>query len=153
MPAPRPRSPLSRREKKLAGARERRAAKVTRREDMLEDIVSGCDYRVIANKNNLSIKTVRREVDRALDQRPLASVDRYVRVQVERLTKALQTIDRAIEQGEIQAVDPLLKVIEKLDRYHGLAGVRSSESALVQPRLPAPIAPLALTHEGTETTA
>ena len=112
-----PARPLSRREKQLARLKARRAELTARREDMLDDIVSGCSYAYLAEKH----RTVRREVDRALDHRHLDRPDRHVRVQVERLTAAIPCIDSAILAGDYRAVDPLLKVIEKLDRYHGLA--------------------------------
>jgi len=135
--------PLSRRDKQLARLKARRVELTARREDMLDDIVSGCSYAFLAQKHKVSVRTVRREVDRALDHHHLVRPDRYVRVQVERLTGAIQCIDRAILDGDYRAVDPLLKVIEKLDRYHGLAWPHA-------PAFPAPArlqtaaAPLAL---------
>ncbi len=134
--------PLSRRDKQLAKLKARRAELTARREDMLDDIVSGCSYAFLAQKHKISVRTVRREVDRALDHRHLDRPDRYVRVQVERLTVAIQCIDRAILNGDYLAVDPLLKVIEKLDRYHGLAW--APPAAPAPPRLQASAAPLAL---------
>ena len=120
MPAA-PARPLSRRDKQLARQKARRVELTARREDMLDDIVSGCSYAHLAQKHKISVRTVRREVDRALDHRHLDRPDRYVRVQGERLTNAIKAIDSAILDGDYLAVDPLLKVIEKLDRYHGLA--------------------------------
>ena len=143
MPAATPAAPLSRRDKRLAKLKARRAELSQRREDMLDDIVSGCSYAYLAEKHKVSVRTVRREVDRALDHRHLDRPDRYVRVQVERLTNAIKAIDRAIVDGDYLAVDPLLKVIEKLDRYHGLARPQAVAPA-DPPRLQPPSAPLAL---------
>jgi hypothetical protein len=42
-------------------------------------------------------------------------------LQVERLTRAVRALDDALLQGDLAAVEPLMKVIEKLDRHHGLA--------------------------------
>jgi DNA-binding CsgD family transcriptional regulator len=131
---------LSRRDKQLVKLKARRAQLTARREDMLDDIVSGCSYAHLAQKHKISVRTVRREIDRALDHRHLDRPDRYVRVQVQRLSAAIQCIDRAILDGDYLAVDPLLKVIEKLDRYHGLAWSPSPMPA----RLQTAAAPLAL---------
>jgi len=136
-------APLSRRDKQLARLKVRRVELTARREDMLDDIVSGCSYAFLAQKHKVSVRTVRREVDRALDHHHLDRPDRYVRVQVERLTGAIQCIDRAILDGDYRAVDPLLKVIEKLDRYHGLAWPHAPVSP-APARLQTAAAPLAL---------
>jgi DNA-binding CsgD family transcriptional regulator len=142
MPAAPAARPLSRRDKQLARLKARRIELTKRREDMLDDIVSGCSYAYLAEKHKISVRTVRREVDRALDHRHLDRPDRYVRVQVERLTNAIKCIDRAILAGDYLAVDPLLKVIEKLDRYHALPW---PHPAAAPARLQATSAPLALT--------
>ena len=143
-------SPVSGRQKQLAKTRALRAARLARREDMLEDVVGGVDRIVIARKHGVSLKTVYRDVNRALDHRRLDAPDHYVRVQVERLTRALQCIDGALLNGELEAVPHLIKVIDKLDRYHGL-GLR--EPAEAPPRLEKPVPPLALTCERTENDA
>ncbi len=101
----------------------------------------------------ISLKTVGREVDRALDQRRLDGVDRHLRLQIERLNKALRAIDCALEFGDAGAVGPLLKVIEKLDRYHGLGAARRAGAEPSPKRLDAQASPLALTHERTENSA
>ena len=48
----------------------------------------------------VSPRTVRREVDRALEERRLDAPERYARLQVARLTKALRLADASIDQGE-----------------------------------------------------
>ena len=144
MPA---KTPASARPQQLAKTRARRAERAERRENMLDDAVSGVDRRVIATNYRVSLKTVYRKLNHALDQRRLDAPDRYVRLQVERLTRAVQAIDRVILDGEIEAVTHLLKVIDKLDRYHGLGFAPVSFAA--PPRPPTP-APLALTRERTQ---
>jgi hypothetical protein len=115
-----------------------------RRTELLDNVVSGCSYLFLAQKYKISVRTVRREVDRALHYRDLDAPDRYVRLQVERLTLAIQTIDHALAKGDYHAVDPLLKVIEKLDRYHGINRPRPLGAAEPPARLEAAAAPLAL---------
>ena len=109
----------SARKLQLSKTRALRAARAQRREDMLEDVVSGVERGVIAAKNKVSLKTVYREVNSALDQRRLEAPDHYVRLQVERLTRAVQSVDRAITDGDIDAIALLIKLTDKLDRYHG----------------------------------
>ena len=128
-------------------AQKRRAAKVERREIMLELVVAGYERELIAQKLCVSLATVRREVDKAIDQRPLDAPDRYARLQVTRLTKALRVVDCSLEEGDLKAVGPLVKVLGMLDRYHGLAAAGATNRQAVEPRrLPRAVAPLALTH-------
>ncbi|MGD1016681.1 MAG: hypothetical protein ABR863_09630 [Roseiarcus sp.] len=67
-----------------------------------------------------------------------------------RLTKAMRVVDLNLENGDLKAVEPLLKVMAQLDRYHAL-----SLAAPDPPPLALPTPPLALTAsnaiaEGTE---
>lgn len=138
-----PAAPSSGRERLRRRAREERAAKRARRDTILELVVSGCDHAMIAKGMKLSMTTVRREVDKAIDQRQLDTPARYVRMQVERLTKALRAIDLHIDRGDLTAVDPLVKVVNALDRYHAFA---YSNSFVAEPTRLAHAKPLALVH-------
>jgi hypothetical protein len=149
MPADRP----SRRKKQLAKRKDRRTSLLERRTELLDNVVSGCSYLFLAQKYKISVRTVRREVDRALHYRDLDAPDSYVRLQVERLTYAIKSIDHALAQGDYHAVDPLLKVIEKLDRYHGVGRSRPVEASEAPKRLEAAAAPLALVDARPEVKA
>jgi hypothetical protein len=138
-PAPGPN--LTNRARERAEAQKRRAKKIARREMILDLVVSGYEREAIAQNFSISLSTVRREVERALDQRRPDSHARYIRLQIARLTKALRAADDAIEQGDLKAIHPLVKLIGALDRYQGLAA-----TALAPVRPPPAPAPLALTH-------
>ncbi len=128
-------------------AQTRRAAKAERREIMLELVVAGYERELIAQKLCVSLATVRREVDKAIDQRALDAPDRYVRLQVTRLTRALRVVDDALQLCDLKAVEPLVKIVGLLDRYHGLAAASATNRRAVEPRrLSRAVAPLALTH-------
>jgi DNA-binding CsgD family transcriptional regulator len=121
-------------------ARERRRERARRDEDILDLVVSGYAAETIADKLELSVKTVRRATARAVDKRrPDGGAD-YVRLQVMRLTKAMRVVDLNLENGHLKAVEPLLKVMAQLDRYHAL-----SLAAPESPPLALPAPPLALT--------
>jgi hypothetical protein len=38
-----------------------------------------------------------------------------------RLTKAMRVVDLNLENGDLKAVEPLLKVMSQLDKYHALS--------------------------------
>ena len=75
-------------------------------------VVAGFSRIEIAKNFRISVATVRREVDRAVDSRRLEAPDRCIRLQVERLTKALRTADILVENGRMSAVEPWLKKLK-----------------------------------------
>ena len=116
------------------------------RQGYFDALASGFTPEEIAEATHASVRTIRREIDRALDERRLDSPERYAHLQVERLTKALRLANHRIEQGDLAAVGPLATLVAALDRYHGLRAVSfpASSARLAYPTLPPP--PLALTH-------
>ena len=115
------------------------------REGYFTALVSGFTPEQIAEASRVSARTVRREIDRTLDEQRLDSPERYVYLQVARLTKALRLADCPIEQGDLTAVRPLATLVAALDRYHGLrASLLAADPPPACPALPPP--PLPLTH-------
>jgi hypothetical protein len=103
-------------------------------------LASGFTCRQIAEAAKVDLRTVKRAIDRAIDERRLDAPDRYVRLQVARLTKALRLADASIERGELKAVGPMMRLVAALDRYHGLGpGSAPSRPAASEP--PAALAP------------
>jgi hypothetical protein len=109
-------------------------------------LVSGFTPEEIAETTHANVRTIRCEIDRALDERRLDSPERYAHLQVARLTKALRLADAQIEKGDLAAVKPLAMLVAALDRYHGLHARSQppADAPFAPPALPPP--PLALTH-------
>jgi hypothetical protein len=117
----------SKRLRQREATRGRRLAMAERRRTMFDLVVSGHSYEAIARETDLSPSALRREVGKAIAARPVEAPDRYVHLQAARIEKALLA----------------------LDRYHGLAFALAPPAPAAAPapeRLPAPAAPLALTH-------
>ena len=129
-----------------AGRRARREERIARRETYFDLMASGFSCERIAEEANVSAATVRREVDRAIAERRLDAPERYAHLQVARLTKALRVADASIEQGDLKAVGPLLRLVAALDRYHGLAPQRPAQAPAAAAPLALPAPPPALTH-------
>jgi DNA-binding CsgD family transcriptional regulator len=125
--------PQSQRAKNRAEHKQRRAERLARRENYFDLLASGYSCRQIAEAAKVSLATVQRAIDRAIDERRLDAPERYAHVQVARLTKALRLADASVERGELKALAPFLKLVAALDRYHGLA-----PGASAAPRGPAP---------------
>ena len=62
---------------------------------------------------------VRRAVRQALAKRRLDAHEDYARLQVARLTKALRCAAVSLEEGDLKAIAPFVKVVREL-LYHGV---------------------------------
>ena len=114
-----PASPSQRAEAR-ALAKKRRTKGFERREAIFDLFVSGFSHQKIATALKTSTATVRRIIDCAVADRRLDAPERFARVQVARLTKALSHADDKLERGDIRAFAPYMKIVAELDRYHGL---------------------------------
>jgi hypothetical protein len=145
---------LSARARVRAAARERRAARARERGDILDLVVSGYSYEAIAERLKVSVKSVRRATAKAIEQRQLDGGAHYVHLQVLRLTKAMRVVDLNLEAGDLKAVEPLLKVIAQLDKYHALSlpepGAPPSPPSLAPARPPLALAAPDAVEIGTE---
>jgi hypothetical protein len=122
---------------------ERRTRRAEWRQSCFELVSAGHSYAEVANRLMVSERTVRRDVARVIAERRLDAPERYIHLQVDRLTRALRAADGQIERGDMKAVAPLIKLIGALDRYHGLDARYRRESPLALPPSVA-AAPLAL---------
>jgi transposase len=119
-PAQRDEARPSQRDEARAAAKKRRTKGFERREAIFDLFVSGFSHQQIAKALRVSAATVRRIIDTAVAERRLDAPERFARVQVARLSKALTHADLKLERGDIRAFAPYLKIVAALDRYHGL---------------------------------
>jgi hypothetical protein len=143
--------PQSARARARAAASARRRAKTAFRQGSFDLLASGYSAEQIAEARKVSVRTIRREIDAAIAARRLDAPERYVHLQVARLTKALRLADVAIERGDLKAVQALVQVVKSLDRYHRLNRLEDSAKAGSMTGPAPPIAalpppPLGLTH-------
>jgi hypothetical protein len=106
--------------KRRASAKVRREARAQMRQVVFEAMASGFSIEEIAEMRKVSPRTIRREVDRTLDERRLDAPERYVHFQVARLTKVVRVADAGLDRGDLRAIGPMIKAVKELDRYHGL---------------------------------
>jgi hypothetical protein len=104
-----------------AKRRGRHSTRIARRERAFNLMASDYTYSQIAKMARTSVAAVRREIDRALAERPLETPERFARLQVARFIKALRLAEAAVELGELKAVAAYLRIVAALDRYHELA--------------------------------
>jgi hypothetical protein len=92
-----------------------------------------------------SASAVRRAVGQALAKRRLDAPEDYARLQVARLTKALRCADVSLEEGDLKAITPFLKVVRELNLYHRV-NVGGAPPLAPPPEIASTAPPLALTH-------
>jgi hypothetical protein len=143
-----PASP-SRRETASSLAKNRPTKGFERREAIFAMFASGLSHQPIASTLDTSVDAVRRSVDIALADRRLDAPERYARLQVARLTKALSRADYWLERGDVRALAPYLRIVAALDRYHGLDR-RERPARPPRARIPRPAPPLAQERSETE---
>jgi hypothetical protein len=135
-----------------AAAKARKMAKLAWSQSSFDLLASGYSPEQIAEVRKVSARTIRREIDAAIARRRLDAPERYVHLQVARLTKALRFADAALERGDLKAVRALVQVVAAMDRYHGLSQPSGDRAGLglpgpfeLQASAPAP-PPLQLSH-------
>ena len=140
-------TPTSERARKRAAGKILREALIKRREMYFDLLVSGYSIEQIASHAKTSVSAVRRAVGQALAKRRLDTPEDYARLQVARLTKALRCADVSLEEGDLKAIAPFVKVVRELNLYHGVnVGPARLAPPATLPDIAPTVPPLALTH-------
>ena len=106
---------------KRAAGKARRAARIERREQYFDLLISGYSVEQIASAMKMSPSAVRRAIGQAVAKRRLDAPENFARLQFARLTKALRCADDSLETGKIEAIAPYLGVMAEMNRFYGLA--------------------------------
>jgi hypothetical protein len=77
----------------------------------------GWAYDEIAQEEGVSAERIRQIVSVTLEKRVIDQGADHARLQLERLTPALRLAGESVVRGELKAIAPLLKVIDRLDRH------------------------------------
>jgi len=91
--------------------------KAERRKRIFTRLRDGWAYDEIAREERVSPERVRQIVSEVFAKRVIARGEDHAHVQLERLMPALRLVGEAIGRGELQAVGPLIKVIDRLDKH------------------------------------
>jgi hypothetical protein len=119
----------------LAPAISRAAARDLRRLRILASLQTGLSYAAIGRAEGLTRERVRQIVAKALDEEGAGTKLDHARVQIARLEPALRLAAGAVAEGDLSAIDRLLRVLDRLDRYSAVAGAATSEDAGGRERL------------------
>jgi hypothetical protein len=93
-----------------------------RRRRIFAQLREGFTYDEIAAEEGVSATRIRQIVSQELQQRAVDSGAEHAKLQLDRLAPAVQLAAEAIAAGDISAITPYLKALERLDRYQTVAG-------------------------------
>jgi hypothetical protein len=91
--------------------------KAERRKRIFARLREGWAYEEIAGEERLSAERIRQIVAEVLDKRVIDRGVDHAHLQLERLMPAMRIVGEAIGRGELKAVAPLIKVIDRLDKH------------------------------------
>jgi hypothetical protein len=100
-----------------SGRRLNDLGKAARRNRIFAQLREGWAYEEIAGEERLSAERIRQIVSEVLDKRVIDRGVDHAHLQLERLMPAMRIVGEAIGRGELKAVAPLIKVIDRLDKH------------------------------------
>jgi hypothetical protein len=89
--------------------------------DMLDQIASGKSIDRIAEARNYTRARVEKYVLAELKAISIRPARDYAKIQIRRLDALVDKLTEAANRGDLNAIDRLLKVLDRLDRYHGFS--------------------------------
>jgi DNA-directed RNA polymerase specialized sigma24 family protein len=93
-----------------------------RRRRIFARLREGLSYEEIGAEEGVSRERVRQIVSEVLQKRSVDSGADHAKLQLDRLAPAMQLAAEAIAAGDVTAIAPYLKVLDRLDRYQSVAG-------------------------------
>ena len=113
-----------------------RRASAERRMRILERLTCGLTVAHIARIENLTVHRIRQIIAGMLEKRELDPPAGFVQLQIARLSEAMIVACTMMMEGDLQAMDRMIKLTGELDRYHGFASSRLPAPAeAASPRL------------------
>jgi hypothetical protein len=96
--------------------------KMRRRKRIFARLREGASYEEIGTEESVSRERIRQIVSEVLQKRSVDSGADHAKLQLDRLLPAMQLGAEAIAAGDVAAIAPYLKVLDRLDRYQAVAG-------------------------------
>jgi uncharacterized protein YerC len=93
-----------------------------RRKRIFAQLREGMSYEEIASDEGVSATRIRQIVSEVLQKRAIDNGADHAKLQLERLAPAMQLAAEAIAVGDVSAIAPYLKVLDRLDRYQTVVG-------------------------------
>jgi hypothetical protein len=108
--------------------------------------VSGYSVEQIASHTKKNSSAIRGALGQALAKRRLDAPEDHARFQVARPTKGLRCADLSLEEEDLKAIAPFVKVVRELNFHHGVNVGPTRTAPVALPEIAPTSPPLALTH-------
>ena len=95
--------------------------KAARRKRIFARLRDGWAYEEIAREEGITARRARQIVSEALKQREVEDDADHALLQLSRLEPALRAASEAVGKGDVKAIAPLVKVLDRLDHYQKAA--------------------------------
>jgi hypothetical protein len=95
--------------------------RILRRGRILARRREGWAYDEIARQEGLTAERIRQIVREVFRKRPIENGADHAKLQLARLTPALQAAEAAILEGDVKAITPFLKALDRADRWQAVA--------------------------------
>ena len=100
-------------------SRARAPKRAPRGPRILSALLAGASFESIVEAENLTRKRVEKLMRDELRRRWTAPAQDYARLQIARLEALSSKLVELAEGGDLRAIDRVLKILDRLDRYHG----------------------------------
>ena len=112
----------------MAPVRRRLGAhgKLQRRKRIFARLREGSSYEEIAVEEGVSRQRIRQIVSEVLQKRSVDSGADHAKLQLDRLLPPMQLAAEAIAAGDVTAITPYFKVLDRLDRYQTVASANQA---------------------------
>src|SRR5271166_1629302 len=124
--------------REMAPARRRRmgaAGMILRRRRIFARLREGLSYEDIAQEEGVTSERIRQIVAEVLQKRSVDSGADHAKLQLDRLAPVMQLAAEAVAAGDVTAIAPYLKVLDRLDRYQTVAGANQVYDADARKKL------------------
>jgi hypothetical protein len=92
-----------------------------RRRRIFAQLREGFTYDEIGSNEGVSSARIRQIVSQELERRAVDSGAEHAKLQLDRLAPAIQLAAEAMAAGDVSAISPYLKALDRLDRYQTVA--------------------------------
>jgi DNA-binding CsgD family transcriptional regulator len=113
----------------MAPARRRRIGAqgmILRRRRIFARLREGLSYDEIAGEEGVTSERIRQIVADVLQKRSVESGVEHAKLQLDRLAPVMQLAAEAVAAGDVTAIAPYLKVLDRFDRYQTVAGANQA---------------------------
>jgi hypothetical protein len=96
-----------------------RRSSATRAQRILASLIAGAGVNEIGAAERLTRKRTESILRQELRNRWVAPAEDFARLQIARLEQMILKLLDRLQNGDLEAIDRALKIVDRLDRYHG----------------------------------